>query len=438
MPPIDPISVSYLSQFVGKWLRSHIEPITHEPSFRDWLDACPYTEQRKLQLVEARASYSGLFPSLKECRINKSFMKTETYMEPKFPRGINSRVDVFKAFSGPWFKSIEDVMYKNKHFIKHVPVPDRSAKIASLIQGGSRYFATDYTAFEAGIKPLIMEACECQLYSHMLQLFPGVADFINKVITGKNVCKYRGLRCTLTGTRMSGDMCTSLGNGFTNLMLFSCYCHCHGLEFDGFIEGDDGIFSCSGDARADPSFFTRLGQLLKIEEVEDPREASFCGLVFADQGIVRDPYKVLVNFGWTSSFIHAGKKVMLSLLRSKALSLAYECGSCPILNALARRALTLTRGARVTHRVTSYLSCPSDEAACLANLTDPSPATRALFARLYGIPPLEQERIEAYILRSYDYEPSELGFFPANKGISRGLHPALYDNFRNVVVVGPG
>lgn len=38
---------------------------------------------------------------------------------------INSRSDAFKAFSGPFFKAIEKVVYEMPEFIKHTPVPDR-------------------------------------------------------------------------------------------------------------------------------------------------------------------------------------------------------------------------------------------------------------------------------------------------------------------------
>jgi len=317
-------------------------------------------------------------------------------------RLINSRKDCFKAYSGPWFKAIEDVLYKQKYFVKHVSVPDRRKLVSSLRRSGSYYYATDYTAFEAGLKKQIMDACECRMYRHMLSNFPAHAEFICDVVSGKQVCKYVGCSVEMPACRMSGDMCTSVGNGFTNLMLFNFMCEVVGVQFDGLVEGDDGLFATSGPITGATEFLARLGQVVKIEAVRDPCEASFCGMIFADQGVIKDPRKLFINFGWTSSYVYGGERVMRSLLRSKALSLAYECGSCPMAWALAVRALQLTRGVTVTHATQSYNVVPASEAECLSHLEPPSPATRALFADLFGISVPQQIKAEEYILASTD------------------------------------
>lgn len=202
---------------------------------------------------------------------------------------------------------------------------------------------------------------------------------------------------------MSGEMCTSLGNGFTNLMLALFVCHEHGFDYrkgevDGFVEGDDGIFALSGELKTE--YFNHCGFDIKIKEENDPLTASFCGLIFSENGeTIREPRRVLQTFGWTGNFIHAGDKILNELLRAKALSSAYETPQCPIVRVLADVALANTR--HVSPRFVSdgfhdTTSIPRDEGALPA--FSPSVETRQLFANQFKIPIETQLTIESLIL----------------------------------------
>jgi len=143
---------------------------------------------------------------------------------------------------------------------------------------------------------------------------------------------------------MSGEMCTSLGNGFTNLMLALFIASLRHGHLEGYVEGDDGLFAT--DFELTKEDYLNLGFTMKnVDEVFHPGWASFCGMLFGDSlQIVRSPRRFLENFGWTHSAVHGGEKVMLGLLRAKALSAVYETPHCPIVSVLARRALHHTRG----------------------------------------------------------------------------------------------
>jgi hypothetical protein len=307
---------------------------------------------------------------------------------------------------------MEDELYNmlNEHghpwFIKHVPVPDRPKYLAALRRGCMRYFGTDYTAYEAHFVEQVMATFECRLYRHMLKNYPVVADFICDIITGTNVCYFNGIKMLIPATRMSGEMCTSLGNGFTNLMMMLYVCNKCNLTCDGYVEGDDGIFAVSGEPEW--GLFKKLGFTITKEEVEDPKEANFCGMICSSTACVKDPFRVLSTFGWTFSFIHAGQHVMMSLLRAKSLSLAYELGACPVVCALARRGLYLTRGTKVTHTPDDFWHHTPSEEEALARLGEPTFETRELFQRKYGIDVAGQLRLEYYIEHSYDLVPSKM------------------------------
>jgi hypothetical protein len=306
---------------------------------------------------------------------------------------------MFKVFSGPFFKSIEAKVYALPYFIKHVPVPDRPALISAMEGPGRRYISTDFTAFESHFTPEVLEAVELRLYRYMLGNRKET-EVICSTIAGVNHGRTRqGVSFEVRGRRMSGDMCTSLGNGFTNLMLWSYLCSLKRARWEGFVEGDDGIFAIIGECPT-VADYKRLGFTIKMEEHDSPQTASFCGVVAADNVVIREPVEFLANFGWSSSFISSGRGKKLSLLRAKSLSAAYETPSCPIIGAFARRGLELTRGVRPHFVSDGYHNAPPDE----FNIPDfaPTDKVRVLFARLFHIPVATQLRIEQYVMSHGD------------------------------------
>lgn len=362
--------------------------------FEEWLDTTSYNEDRKDQLRLARESLHGGLPTKRQCQHIDTFVKSEFYTQFKHCRLINSRSDAFKSWAGPYFKAIENEVYSYKWFIKHVPVPERPQLINSLKKANKRYYMTDFTAFESHFVPEVMRSCELQLYRHCLSNYPQVVSLLDRTLAGKNLMRTRsGLFASVDGRRMSGDMCTSLGNGITNCMLIQFIAHCKGGNVDGFVEGDDGLFS--SDVEFSPVDFEKLGFTIKIEQVNSPQEGSFCGMLFSDtEQIIKDPRKFLMGFGWTHSFISAGHTIMMELLRAKALSACYEAPSCPIVGVLARIALEITTGYTPRFVDDGFHVVPHDFQVpefC------PTAETRELFAQEYGIDVHAQLEIERLI-----------------------------------------
>lgn len=394
VPKFDPCLMREFKEYVERFVS--MIPLARDMSFNEWIESINQPQARKNELIECHEKLRGGRPSRKDCQKIKTFGKTESYPVYKMIRLINSRSDMFKAFSGRFFKAIEEVVYALPEFIKHTPVPERAAKILSLKQSGMRYFQTDFTAFESHFVAEVMDACELVLYRHCLS-WSEHADFICDVIRGTNKMSTRlGVSASVKARRMSGDMCTSLGNGFTNLMLAKFIAHKQGVEINGFVEGDDGIFATTGFLNED--LYKKLGFTIKCQEVSDPCIASFCGNIFCESGeIIKEPSHFLVNFGWTSSFIGAGEKLRKSLLRAKALSAIYELPQCPIIGAASRLALELTRGVCPRFVSDGYHEFPRDE----IKIPEfrPDPRTRALFEQLFGYSIDQQLFIEQEILK---------------------------------------
>lgn len=330
---------------------------------------------------------------MKYCHMVKCFIKRELYLDFKLPRWIMSRHDAFKAYSGRFFKAIEDIVYQLKWFIKHVPVPERPAKITKLNVAGMYIFENDYTALEAHIVPCIMEAVECVAYKYILGEYAEDAERICRILLGTNRLRTSsGMRAKVQGKRMSGDMCTSVGNGLTNVIIMAYNAEKRKLTFYGYVEGDDGLFAVSGKVTADD--FLALGFVVKIKQVASAEEGHFCGMTCAPDGtLLKDPVKVFCSFGWTQTAPGHGTRVGMELLRAKSLSLAYEMPNCPIVGALARKGLEVSHGhvARFDH----YKLPPKQfKIASFA----PSNEAREAFATTFGVSVLAQLECEKMIL----------------------------------------
>lgn len=394
--------------------------------FEDWLESTTYTLERKEELRRVWWSLRGGLPTKKQMRKVKSFGKTEAYAVLKFIRLINSRSDAVKVFMGPRAKAVENIVYKLKEFIKHVPVTERPACLAGLRRAGRRYFLSDYTAFESHFISSFMDICECQLYRHVLRNDKHV-EVMCDIMKGWSVLKTAtGVRCLIKGRRMSGEMTTSVGNGFSNLMLALFVTQMRHGDYnvknvakyiDGYVEGDDGIFST--DIEITEEDFAKLGFTCKLVEVNDPCEClpaqpvenedlrfgrhagAFCGVCCSKDGqIIRDPRAFLSTFGWTSSFVNAGQAIMDELSVAKALSALYETRHCPIVAPLARYILKKLKATPPRFIRDGYHELPTWTAAeALDASFAPSGETRELFARHFGISANQQLKIEELISR---------------------------------------
>lgn len=398
IPPYDPVELAKFKQFVIGQVSTLplVDPI--KVDFEEWLTSRKgYNESRRNQLREAYYQLNGGPPTRRQCSHIDTFVKTESYPENKHARMINSRSDAFKAWAGPWIHAAENIVYSNfPEFIKHTPVLERPQKILDLAQAGRSYFATDFTAFESHFIPEIQNACENVLLNHLLQR-NNYVHLITKTNSGQNRMRTReGVSATVVGRRMSGDLWTSLGNGFTNLMLAKYIVYKKGGFIEGFVEGDDGIFSSTVDLTTED--YSQLGFTIKIERVVDPCQASFCGMIFGEDGdIIRDPRKFLSTFAWTHSFIHGRNSLMLRLLKAKALSTLCETPSCPIVSCLAHEALKLCASVDALYVDDGYTDRPQSED---LRAFEPKPSTRLLFQQVYGVSIPDQLKIEDLIRTS--------------------------------------
>jgi len=418
-----------LNRFTAKWLEANMPPLEHgvDTTFETWIQQTPYTLARKEELTrkldESNYKLSSIIPD-KVLKVS-SFMKDETYPTYKHARAINSRSDVFKSLVGPIFQLIGSQLFKLPWFIKKIPINERPQYIIDLLKReGSSYIITDYTSFEAHFTKSMMEDCELQLLKHMVQHIPegkSWYDLVHRAKTGINDINFKNVSLKIEAKRMSGEMDTSLSNGFANLMFMLFMMDKVGAtNVAGVIEGDDGLFVATGEKMPTKQDFLDLGLMIKLDVVQNLEHASFCGMVFDldDRTNVTNPIAELVSFGWTTArYARSKKSVHMCLLRSKALSLAYQYPACPILSTLAYKVCQLTASydsrkflqKQGSHAFNLYemeiIQKSHDYFEKHKLLEQPGISTRLLVEKLYGISIQDQLTIENYINKMETIEP---------------------------------
>lgn len=423
-PALSRVHAEGLAKFTLEFCRKWLVPLDPrlDCTVEAWLSTCNYPDWRKKELLAKWKKCGGLLEAMHF--LVKMFEKDEVYEEFKHARAINSRTDEFKCAVGPIFRLIEKQLFQMPWFIKKVPKNDRPAFIRSQVERvDAMYLATDYSAFEAHFTKEIMEIVEFQMYEYMTKALPdGPAWFelVQRVIGGRNRCVNKNLTVEIDATRMSGEMNTSLGNSFSNLifMLYAAEC-CGCKDVRGVVEGDDGLFSMQvpeGCAAPSIEFFATMGLTMKLEAHSSLSTASFCGLVFDDVDLknVTNPLAELVSFGYAQRrYAGSSRKTKEQLLRCKSFSMVYEYNGCPILGSLGKMGLRLTarHGAVGSKQMETlvdrfatniYLREQALEALGVSSTSGLPEVkvgmrTRLLVERLYGIPVEAQLEMELYL-----------------------------------------
>lgn len=375
MPIAEPDQVLELKEFTRVFCKKHVKPLDYWDEdellrhFEEWIEGYDDNKVRKEELRELFRS--EIKPPKHKMMRCKGFFKSEPYPSAKLPRFICSRSDDYKVQIAAYVHAIEREIFHGVWASWFVKGKDRSEFPAMIkeLEGAKYFMLTDYTSYESSFSPELTDAVECELWRHMLRNNPEALDlFLDPYHQldgrGKTVPRVQTIvndkfRGKITGTRMSGEMWTSLGNGFTNLIVLlfllwkkDIYPRCmpdpSNWGVKGLIEGDDGAVGlpsmclCAAD-------FAKLGFKIEIKWVKSVEEVSFCSVHF-------DPVTLhsyvepenIIRFNWTfePKYLEANKHVKMELLRAKAMSLYVLGKYTPIANRLALKVISLTAGSK--------------------------------------------------------------------------------------------
>lgn len=350
-----------LAQFVRTQVADFPRCETLDPN--EWLIECKLPLYKKQEMIreyekfkEQECFYWNKTLRLEWTDLRKSsiFGKAEHLTEyGKTLRAINPTSAAYKYIVGPYFHWLEKYLfYQSKHsknFIKSVPVKDRPRVIKERLgeeYKDSKTFTTDYSSFEDSFDFDVMNMLEMILYEHCfghLHVWPYIKSLVGTKTKNNEhgtILKHKQFLIETTSCRMSGEMNTSLGNGFSNWMLTKFCCHKIGAKnLRGVFEGDDGLFRYEG-SEYPVHLAPKLGFSLKIQKAELHR-ASFCGNIFDldSMTVITDPWYTLAVSGFSFNAVGCSLKTLSYLTAAKGISLMYQFSNCPVLPHLGRRML---------------------------------------------------------------------------------------------------
>lgn len=457
-PEIDEDLFKEFIKFVEEFIKQ-LPILIDEPSFKKWIMEVNQPESRKEEYRKAYALYE-----LNKLKFDKlasvygtddyeydkdfeewleiaAFIKSEWYLEIKPNRGINPRNIEYMPAVGPSYAEISKIIFAMPEFIKYVPIKDRPKYIYDrLSNAGSICVQSDYKSFENSFTRRIQEQIEMKLYKHMLTNYPHLYNLCHCQCI-KNSIKSSSMNISLECARMSGEMCTSLGNGFTNLMLMKFFCKQHGItDAQGVIEGDDGLFTYHGPILYN-EFFNKLGFQIDIS-TKDLNEASFCGNIFTNESFetLADPLEVMATASYSMQGVGARPIELNKLCYLMGFSILCQYGNCPILGEFARKQIRdcILADPNVRMKAIKYmqtsrkldwwsreiLSKTIHEKVTALNVKY---CDRLLIEKLYLIPVSAQLQIEQQLKSSKGLLQSDLLDLLYSK-----IHPDWVNNYHNI------
>lgn len=352
-PPtnVDVKSLRVVEQVVTEFLASknmtpleHIE-LTEENLNELWLNESNYSEKQKehYRKVFNKWVEDGAAVNEKDRLFYKisSFIKSEVYEEDKESRTISAPSDIVKCLTALAIKPIEQKIYDN-HYIKHHTREQIMGQVNKIREYPILY-ETDYSSFEGTISVPIMQAIELRIFKYLLSNNPELYQIIENVDLGYSWYEYSDkegvINAKMSGSRKSGCLWTSLGNGLTNEILMRTVAKVNHANVQYLVEGDDGLI---GTNRVlDFSILSKLGFVLKCEPCTDINELSFCGMIFSGRNKLtckmhRTLKQMSVSFNIPSGSTPGALMARQAYLKMKAISYYYMYPRTPVVSEICQ------------------------------------------------------------------------------------------------------
>lgn len=325
----------------------------------------------------------------------KAFIKREFYDEHKEARIISSRSDYFKAIMGPYITRIEEQVYSNPHFVKGLAPVDLAKRLETITTSSEHLYETDYSSFEGSFNRKILAKVEWTFLHHFLRNNFYACGLAQATCFEPHHISSQYGQAVCAGSRMSGELWTSLCNGFMNMVLMEYIAEENGTKFEYVVEGDDGLI-CS-KVRLDVSCVAATGFKLKLVEGRSLNDISFCGLTVCDGKLMPDMVERLRKTGWDHDIRvcrGCSQRLLDERVKAKAISLLATSRGVPILQEMALANLKQVSRARLRRK---HLDWWEKEMGFFDAPILPEPVTdvaREFVAKRWGISITAQLQIE--------------------------------------------
>lgn len=339
-----------LHHFVQSDILTKLQPfdtieISRE-NLEKWLAVYDRPEARKNQIRQAydHAEERGFVLSNKDCRC-KTFLKKEFYEDRKYPRCINPREDMVVAILGYAIHKLEEYIFHESefkgYFIKGQTPEEQIETMAEKFQRtDSPKLESDYTSFEGSMTPMYQHITEVAIFRHMFKNSPRILKIIEDLYRQTQL-RSKLFNIVTIGSRMSGDLWTSLGNGLCNLINVKFLMKEHGIIGDGLVEGDDGLWWFDRPALK-PEHFLELGFKIKMDYQYQISDCAFCQKIFnPETHNLLAPPELINRIGWCNNVFYIKQKprILRGLLAAKALSYLTLYPRCPMISIMMTKIL---------------------------------------------------------------------------------------------------
>lgn len=276
----------------------------------------------------------------------------------KAPRAIQYRHPVFALEQGRFTKPMEEWLYaKTDEFGTKIFAKSDPFTVAAMLLAKSKnfsepvYLMLDASKFDSCVDKewlKIILKCYLKLFPrkyHRFLCYIWKQTFVNRGRTRK------GLTFLTHGTRMSGDMDTSLGNCIIMFLMLKIYLIKHNIKHSLMINGDDSLIVIERRDLAksrDIGIFKEFGFNMKFEVATNIEEAEFCQARFinTDYGptMSRNPIRILGRTSWTTT--KYGRKDIRAFLNTIGLCERAASYGVPIASALATKLIEMAATSR--------------------------------------------------------------------------------------------
>lgn len=306
-----------------------------------WLAEFDRPEARKDQIRKAFqiAEEKGFQVSPRDRRC-KTFLKVEMYEEKKYARCICPREDMVVAMLGYAIHQLEHYVFHESefahHFVKGLTPQEQVHKMNNIFNRDDvPKVEWDYSSFEGSYTVMYQHIVEVSIMRHVFRNSPEILNVLESLYTDTRL-KSKLFNIVTIGSRMSGDLWTSLFNGMSNLINTLYLFEKHNIVGDGLVEGDDGLWWVSSPAIT-PKDFSDLGFKIKIEYKTNVNECSFCQKIFNTETLnLLAPPELINRVGWCPQMVYLKQKksVQDNLLAAKAFSYLTLYPHCPVISVM--------------------------------------------------------------------------------------------------------
>lgn len=272
------------------------------------------------------------------------FLKCEFVKPGKSCHIIGSRNLYHRSFFGPYISSLE-------HLLRRLPEAQcistdgpGTARALLELRDMSRFIETDHTAWDLHMSQPLLAALNDE-YRRIFRVPAEDAVYFEEVLRSYLSTSWRfrnGLSYKLKGTRVSGDVDTTVGNTIIHIAVNRAVARMSGLskaDFKQRCKGDDSVIAEHGNPgkRFEVSHFRRLGLEVKASERSTIFDVEFCSsyLLQGETGwtMSRNPWKIVRHVPYVLGITN--RKEFIRKSQQKSLCEALVSQGTPIMCALS-------------------------------------------------------------------------------------------------------